>query len=290
MWGKEKWDELAAGWEEAGPPATPSAEDVEHFRELLEGQVSHGDSILLLGCTPSLRRMLVRAFRSCNVVCVDFSEKMYERTAFYVPEPNPRESFVLCDWLALKYRCAFGAALGDKALDNIHPEHWRSLFDVIHDALVPEGVFVAHLALAHDRYRGVSPREVFQKWCDLVVDGSVDLDVASAGLWEDLLTSSAFARGEYFNTVVVDRWMPELQAIETELARSQNMTRCRKLFERFRELFSSSWAREWSSYRLEDLETAAAGRFIVDRVVYSHDYEAAATQPLIRWRRLGADR
>lgn len=284
MWDKSKWDELSVSWEEAGPPATPSVHDVENFSDLIKGFIRPDSHVLLFGCTPALRRMLARDFQSCEVVCVDYSHKMYQRTSELITSKNPREKFVPGNWLNLDLEPAhFTVALGDKIIDNVSPADWEQLFKIIHYHLEDAGCFVVHMAIASTTFKNVTVETALDSWSQKYAAGSVDLNTAAAGFWEDLLTASAFAGGGYYNTVRIDRFDVDLnQAYAASHYMASDDPR-RLILESFKNIFASSWQREWSSYQLEDIQKIMGDLFVLDKIVYSNDYEVAMWQPIGRF-------
>ncbi len=176
---KNKWDTLASTWVDTGPPASPSNEDVENYKQfLLESLIGlNTGKFLLLGCTPKLRTMLSSfdAFKRFEVICIDFSLEMYKETTKTIKSPNPNERFEFADWLKLNIgKEEFAAILGDKVIDNIMPDHWMTFFERLHYHLHPGGYFITRLALADRRFKFVTFESALKKWTNY--DGTRNLD------------------------------------------------------------------------------------------------------------------
>jgi hypothetical protein len=284
MWDKAKWDELSKSWEEAGPPATPSKQDIQNFSLLMSKYIRPDSRILLLGSTPSLRLMMANEYESCEVVCVDFSNEMYRRTSELITLKNPRESVVFGNWLDFNLGAlGFSVALGDKIIDNIAPKDWRPLFENIHRHLEDEGCLIVHMAIADSSFKTVTVDSALEKWSKTFEAGQIDLNTTVAGFWEDLLTASAFADGNYYNTVTIDRFRSDLERVYGTLDDQPFSSPRRQILKVFKDMFASSWHSEWSSYQLEDIRNETIDLFELDSLVYSTDYEAAKCQPIGRF-------
>lgn len=277
----KKWDELATTWQDAGPPATPSREDLHYFARLLGAPASHS-AILILGSTPSLRSLLAGRCGNSKVVCVDFSQRMYEATSAILGTMNPNESFVCSDWTQMELGSeSFSAVIGDKAIDNVHPSRWRAFFSAVHRVLKKRGIFVVHMAFSDLSFRGITVEQSLRKWASLVRETGLEQRDAIAGLWEDLLTASAFYGGEYFNTVRVDRFEKEIMFVRDQLRGISDSVE-NHILEGFIHTFGTSVSSEWSSYTLEDIVTITSDLFSVDEIEFSTDYMAARFQPIVR--------
>lgn len=284
---KAKWDSLASNWVDTGPPASPSAEDVWNYEQLLTETLPRdsSESVILLGCTPSLRDMLARIIRNGNseVVCVDFSTKMYEQTTRATKFRNPNERFVLADWCDFDIgKSLYSAILGDKVIDNIMPPQWPDLFERVHYHLRPGGSFIVHLALADERFRTVTFTKALEKWAALRLQAKLPIEHVVAGLWEDVLTASAFKDGNYYNTVKTGRFADEVEAISRK-HESLELNQ-KEIFNEFLRVFWPSRDDEWSSYQYEEILEAMSQYFVHDKTVYSTDYDVAVVQPIIRMK------
>ena len=213
---QRKWDLLADTWIDAGPPASPSAGDIKIYKELLSKSLQYpGEGkIILLGSTPKIRDIFLsqNGFRENEVFCIDFSEKMYLQTSKTLKK-NPREQFVLGNWLDFNIGSrVYDVVMGDKAIDNIMPEDWQRFFGQVHSHLRTGGSFIVHLALADERFRGIGFSGALAKWSAMYADTKQPMGQIVAGLWEEILTASAFKDG-YHNTVTIDRFSDEVERL-----------------------------------------------------------------------------
>jgi len=284
---KRKWDTLAETWQDTGPPASPSIEDIGNYRKLLQEQLAsvRDGRIIILGSTPRLRDMLAEDdhFRQFEVVCVDFSTLMYERASHITKTRNSKERLELADWLTFDVGSKmYDAVLGDKVIDNIMPTDWHTFFLRIHSHLRPGGGFIAHLALADEQFRNVTFTSALTKWSGIYDAGISPLEDVVSGLWEDVLTASAFKDGNYFNTVKTGRFSDEVEQLQLRrehLANSQA-----RVFDEFIRVFWPTHDDEWSSYKYEEIIERMKGYFEHDCTVFSSDYNVATVQPIVRMK------
>lgn len=284
---RRKWDSLAPNWDDTGPPASPSAEDVVNFDRLLADSISEGSdgTIMLLGCTPKLRDMLAKSpiYSHFDVLCVDFSLAMFERASQITQLRNPRERFVLADWLSMDLgRSTALAVLGDKVIDNVMPDHWPAFIERVHYHLLPGGCFVVHLALADEKFKGITFHDSLMKWGSLLAQHHIPLQEAAAGLWEDILTASAFAGGSYYNTVSIGRFANDVQSVIESLESLPAMSRV--VFEEFLRVFWPSHADEWSSYQYQEIIDLMGSHFTHGLTLFSSDYDVASVQPIVQMK------
>jgi SAM-dependent methyltransferase len=282
---KDKWDRLASTWTDAGPPASPSKGDVENFRTLLEEVIDPSNVLnaMILGCTPALRTMLAGLGTSIhlNVVCVDFSRAMYERTTELITYRNPQERFVLSDWLSVDItEHEFDFVLGDKVIDNTMPDDWPVLFERIHHHLRPHGYFLVRLAPQNLALNGISFSESLDKWAELYSQHNRTLEGVVSGLWEEILGASAFRGGRRHYTQKTERFDDEVEVIRTRIDLLDQYKR--EVFEEFIRVFWDSKGDEWSSYDYEQILNAMSTYFVHDKTLYSSDYEVASRQPIVR--------
>lgn len=282
-----KWDRLAETWVDTGPPASPSANDIEHYRVLLEQATAprSAGNLLILGSTPSLRNLVASAFPAFSVTCVDFSVKMYDRMSSAIAVANSRERFHQGDWCTFALaRGECDAILGDKCIDNVMPDKWDDLFANIHRQLRPGGAFIVHLALVDDRFRDTNLDQALSKWSRRLEQGHDSLRNAAAGLWEDLLTASAYKEG-YHNTVTTSRFADEMERLA---AHEDDLdSDARRLLDEFVRVFWSSRDDVWSSYDYADIIARMSPYFFHEQTLYSSDYDVASVQPLVLMRARG---
>lgn len=281
---KRKWDALATTWIDTGPPASPSNEDLENYSLMLLDGLSKGASgqVILLGCTPKIRNMFatVDKLKDVRLVCVDFSEKMHTQTTTAMSIDNPNETFLLENWLDFDLgRHKFDAILGDKAIDNIMPDDWDRFFSRIYHHLRPGGSFIVHLALADEQFKNISFHDALDKWANMRMTSDQSLGQIASGLWEDLLTASAYKDG-YHNTVTINRFSNEVEAYTNEIENANGYRK--EVFNEFKRLFWESKEDLWASYQYQEILDTMSKYFSHTQTLYSHDYDVAKVQPIVR--------
>lgn len=281
---KRKWDSLATTWIDTGPPASPSNEDMQNYSLMLLDSLSTSTKgqVILLGCTPKIREMFatIDGLKDVNLTCVDFSEKMHSQTTTAMSTSNPNETFILDNWLDFDLgKHKFDAILGDKAIDNIMPDDWDRFFSQIYYHLRPSGSFIVHLALADKQFKNISFNDALDKWVNMRMTSNQSLEQIASGLWEDLLTASAYKDG-YHNTVTISRFSKEVEAYSDEIGIVNEYQQ--EVFNEFKRLFWKSKEDLWASYQYQEILDAMSKYFSHTQTLYSHDYDVAKVQPIIR--------
>ena len=284
---KEKWESISASWFDFNPPASPSLEDIKNFEQLLREALLGGEpqgTVIVLGCTPSLRDMLATgdSFKQLRVVCVDFSERMYIETSKVIKYPNPNERFEQADWRNFDIgEASCIAVLGDKVIDSIMPHDWTSFFQRIYYHLRPGGHFIVHLALLDNRFKDIKFMAAFENWFNRVRNFEVSLFQAASGLWDELLSASGF-KGSINNlTLTVERYADEIEKARVALMREDTPLLKKKLLIEFIHLYSSTKDYTWSCYNYDQILKYMDEFFSHYKTVYSTDYEVAETQPIV---------
>ncbi len=280
---KRKWDKLAATWTLAGPPASPSLQDVGNYAQFLShsGTSRPHQRVMILGCTPSLRDLFAThpVLSEVEVVCIDFSQKMYARSSKFVSVPNARERFAEADWLSMDLgQNNFSAIVGDKVFDNILPEDWHRFVAQLHRHLAPGGIFVTRLACQNMRLEGHSFMTLLSKWSSTYEHNSGNLSECVSALWEELLGASAFVGGRH-NTQSISRFISEINSLKGKLQHVGKHQRV--LFVELLRLFEGSFEDVWSSYTFDDIVTLMADSFRLQGTLLSEDYAAAERQPVV---------
>lgn len=282
---KKKWDKLSLTWMDAGPPATPSKEDLFNYKTLIWDCIKHNEgNILILGCTPGIREIFLQTefINSINIICVDFSKKMYDKTTEFLKEKNPYEKFIEANWLDFKLgENKFDAIIGDKIIDNIPPKYWTIFFKNIQLHLKASGGFIVHLAPQNELLKGASFTSLLSKWAINDISTPNSLRSITSGFWEELLGASAYKNGEH-NTQKIVRFENEVLAI-IEHHQSLNESE-RKIFNEFIRVFWDSRKDEWSSYSYLGILKRMNKYFKLSKITYSADYKTAPKQPIILLR------
>lgn len=271
---REKWTVLAEGWSATTPPAAPSHDDVEAYlmRAGREGR------ILLLGCTPAVRRAAVE--RGLRVLSVDITEAMLAHSARAVP---PSHSDALCqgDWLDLPLVSgSIDVVLGDKVFGNVMPADWPRWLSELRRVLVPRGLFLTRASPHGTQDLTIATRQSFEeareRWLR-AMEGETALEVACSGLWEDCMDSSTVRDGLRSGTQQLARLLP---TSSEELLSTASSAACIELTREFiRRYWDSRYAR-WSAYSEQALVDAVAGLFEFRGRHVAHDYPEADRQPV----------
>ncbi len=280
-----KWDSVAHTWHEGDPPAVPSAEDLRVFTDAavaasrrLQGR------LVLLGATVALRRALLTHpdLPDARLITVDFSDEMIRITTDFLALDTDlsREWRVTADWrdLAEVVDGPVNAIMGDKSFDNLAFRDWRAVLDGCATVLQSSGLLVLHVGLVDPTYVGFDAERCLDGWATKVECGTRTLGEAAAGLWEDLLTASAYVGDPAQHELSVNKFGPELDALAR---RYESWTLHAALLAEFERLFGSSNSARWTAFDLDDLYEQAKPWFSPGRVTISRDYEAAPQQPVV---------
>ena len=196
---RQKWDSVAHTWHEGDPPAVPSADDLCAFTDaaVAASRGSQG-TLVLLGATVALRRALLTHPRlaDARLITVDFSDEMLGITTdcLALDTDLSREWRVTADWrdLAEVVDGPVDAIMGDKSFDNLAFGDWRAVLDGCATVLQGSGLLVLHVGLVDPTYVSFDAEHCLDGWTTKVECGTRTLGEAAAGLWEDLLTASAY--------------------------------------------------------------------------------------------------
>ena len=94
------------------------------------------------------------------------------------------------------------------------------------------------------------------------------------------MTASAFKDGNYYNTVKIERFSDEIEALQSRV----NTPIEREILDEFIRVFWGSRNDEWSSYQYEEILNVMSDYFDHDKTVYSRDYDVACVQPIVRMK------
>jgi SAM-dependent methyltransferase len=279
-----KWTDVAATWHEGEPPAVPSEQDLRTFCDYLATSARAPRRVVLLGATVALRRALLRdaRFAETEVIVVDFSPEMLAVTTDVLADECDlsRERQLVADWreLATAVRPPVDAVIGDKSFDNLAFGDWAAVFESCATVLPDGGVLVLHVGLVDPNYAAFKPHECLEQWARSVDSGGCSLPEAASGLWEDLLTASAYVGDPGDHELSVSKFGPELVRIAARSAKDTTETR---LLEEFERRFGSSNNARWTAFVLRDLYAKSEPWFAAGRIATSDDYVAANLQPIV---------
>lgn len=274
---RRKWSALAPSWNDSGPPAAPSHEDLALFVSLLERAGAR--RVLVLGCTPGLRNAVAVVSTVEEITVVDVTPAMFEHTLELIHRPE-LEQHVLAPWTDTGLPAnSFDAIVGDKALDNVPPHDWPRLFGEFSRIGSPSGVLLQHVGMQATTSAAFTVPACLEAWCTRLNEG-LPLAEAAAGFWEDLLTESS--RRSRDETLSIAHWISELN----EPGLDVTCQGAAELLKRFWEDFGSSIGETWTDVSWALLERHAAPTYALTDCVYPSDYEAAVNQPIIELARV----
>lgn len=277
---KKKWDALAEGWQETGPPSSPSRQDIASYRRYLISAIGgiEKPEVILLGCTPKLRSMI--GSLGVALTCVDVSAQMILATGNAVRSDVNRERVVRQNWLRMRLgKNRYAAILGDKVFDNLPHNNWNDFKKNIIWHLTPSGSLVTRVSPCDPSLIGRSFGQLFREWLIRYRNGEVSCRDAASGLWEQALgASSKVIPGP--QTIGVFR--KELDAI-TKGSKGRGPEQDRLLGE-FARLFGRGSEFQWTAYTLGDVIDTMEDELILTRIARSSDYLAGGRQPVLQFK------
>jgi hypothetical protein len=276
----KKWNALAETWNETGPPASPSTQDIKNYQMFIRKATRgiDGASILMLGCSPILRTIIRQL--NLSVTCVDISEKMLIKTTSFLSNQCSNENLVCQNWLEMDlHGFVFQVVIGDKVLDNVPYSQWLQLKKQILIHLKPEGAFITRIAPQDFRLLNKSFYELLVRWSTLYERGDVSIKQAVSGLWEQALGASA-------------KSIPGSQSINffadeiNELVKNMEnySTSTRTIMCEFLDLFGTSSEYEWSAYTLGSVIDALSEELTLVALARADDYPTARRQPILMFQ------
>jgi hypothetical protein len=133
-------------WDRFLPPARPSPDEVEHYRQLaLAHTAEAGRGWALLGSTPEIRSLAARHGR--QLTAIDSDPEVFDALASLV-EPSCTAQLVRSDWLELEPEPSWDVVFGDGALNMLPPGSHEPLLQRVHAMLAPGGVALMRVHLA----------------------------------------------------------------------------------------------------------------------------------------------
>jgi hypothetical protein len=274
---REKWNRLASTWYEAGPPSTPSRMDLQIYREVTERE--RPDGTIILGCTPSLRRLLGSATGATPLMVVDFSEMMFNVTSAIV-SPTWPEQFICADWCEdWPGVAAVDLILADRALDNVELGRRKAFFGAVQSHCRSGGLFVCHTAVEDNVLQRRSAKDLVEMWCGEWYAG-VSLQDCVDGLWDDLL-SIGVGRGENGSSLSVGRLWPTLSTIMAARPSGAEEVLITEMERRYR--FSRE--AEWFTGTIDEITKLADPWFTLEDTRWASDFRAAQHHPFLLLRR-----
>lgn len=277
---KIKWESLVPTWDSAGPPATPSDDDIKIYSKFICSAMNENQSgnILLLGCTPRIRKLISKL--NLTVTCVDISEDMLLNTTSFLSDLEKNESYVCQDWLKMNLGCQYSCIIGDKVLDNVPYKNWNKFKERLLSHLLPGGSLIIRIAPQDYSLLGCSFMFLLKKWTKQFENGQVSLENAASSLWEQALGASA-------------KSTPGIQSIalfNDEITELSNTLEClpevmATVFCEFKKLFEKSIEYKWTSYCYEDVIDKFNDEFELVSFEHANDYEVSYRQPILHFKK-----
>lgn len=275
----EKWELLSKQWMSVRPPAAPSEGDASNYLRLLgDGALGR---VLILGCTPTLRRVLTESAQ--ELICADISPGMLTRSEEVFPR-RLNETFVNTDWFRLPMeRHTIDAVVGDKVFDNVPPGLWAEWLRGLAHVLKPGACFATRIAPRGRQALKVPASAAYEvivhRWADLVRARQAELEEACSGFWEDALASSTAMHTNQVGDQRISRVLPHSR--RECLAPFKHGSVERDLVELVLARYWSARDATWTAYSLEGVIRASAPWFAVSAMLLAHDYAESSRQPTL---------
>ena len=273
-----KWLDFAYQWPSLEPPSTPSIQDISHLTKEISG-TEHIRRVAVLGSTPTLRMAIAQIKNVEEIICVDFSRKVFDAMSAHISQELERERFVEANWLDIS--SAVGAELhaivGDKSIDNVPLGSWPDLFQQFRMILKTYGLLILHVGFPNPALANASFADLIDHWAIRLETEGIDLSECTTGLWEDILSASYSPARDYLSIGPFRAEMLAFKGTESETI----------LLKEFLKFFEDSWDARWTAFDFELLtKIAADAGFKVLSCSYSDDYEAANHQPIVCFQKI----
>lgn len=276
-----KWESLVGTWNYVGPPASPSEDDINIYRQFIMSSIVEDKPIsaLLLGCTPSLRLLL--ADMNISVTCVDVNPNMIASTTLFLGDLVKDEACICQDWLKMKLKNKYSIIIGDKVLDNIPYEKWGIFKENLLAHLVTNGSLITRIAPQDPLLIGNNFTNLLMEWTKRYKLGQVSLRNAASGLWEQALGASAKTVPGKQSIVLFMNEIQELKKNINKLSMDSQNILCE-----FENLFSQSIEHEWTSYSFDNIIDSFSDEFVLTSKKHANDYKVAKRQPILLFRKI----
>ncbi len=281
------WDRLADYWEDFGPPESPSSHDLESYRQRLLRHCSNKkQKVCILGSTIGLRRLFVDNpyLTDCQVHCIDWSSKIYDRMTNLGCIENPQEHYHCANWISFDLgKESFAAIVADKSINNLAFENWPALIDNLWNHLEPGGLLLHRVVFVNQKLRGMTFEEILLQEAQCIQSGTISLEDGAERLWDKCLSGSYFIGTDDQQSMSVGNYRNGIHACEEKLKGLH--TPAARLFFMFLVLYEQNFSDVWPAITSDDFSRVLASRFEITHMLYSHDYEGAVFQPVIECRR-----
>jgi 2-polyprenyl-3-methyl-5-hydroxy-6-metoxy-1,4-benzoquinol methylase len=276
---RTKWQSLVDTWNIAKPPATPSRDDIFVYQKFISDAMRDTsiNTVLLLGCTPSLR--LLMAQMNITVTCVDVNQDMITKTTAILADAVANESYVCQDWLQMDlHECQFPIIIGDKVFDNIPYNSWDTFKNRLLSHLLPGGSLIIRVAPQDPLLLGCTFSELLSKWVTSYEQKEVSVREAASGLWEQALGASTKTMP---GKQTISAFITEIESLNEKI--DQMPESMRAILREFGQLFGHSISHEWTSYTLGNVIDSLSEELKLISIECAKDYVVAVRQPILRF-------
>jgi len=278
---RQLWKATAKKWEIYTDPGRPSRDDIRNYDKLLKKALKNrrDPNILVLGSTPEIRDLLYKfsLLQNAKIVCVDMTRDMYMAMSELVYARNPRERFVLGNWVDVKFRQKFDAIIGDYVNSNIGKEHKEKYFNNLLSALKPDGYFITRDVYILNIVKINSVADVFNKHLIKVIKGEISLKQSSMWIFDRLLWASWFETDD--EKASVDAYESEIAEFGKKLDGASGEERLMKaIYDGFIEVYRSFKGKYWTFYPKAKHEAMLKKFFTIEETRHSNDYDRALTK------------
>jgi len=271
---QEKWALLAEAWSRSTPPSSPSHDDVVNYLSRIPNNARR---VLVLGCTPSIRKAL--RDQGASSLAVDVSSAMIAVSRRLLPI-EPHDYMVSGDWLRLPVRSqSVDAVLGDKVFGNLLPEMWPSMVDELWRVARPGAALLTRATPHGDEalhVEMVGLAALVNRWARRAEEG-LPLTDACSGLWESCMDESTENYSPTTGTQQLARVLPLHTA---KLLESGWSSTERQLLTLLLERYGDTRDAIWSAYSRSGLVQAIEKRFRYTGEQFAGDYADPEQHPM----------
>ena len=276
----EKWKKIADNWEQLGPTAKPSEEEIELYRaiSLIELSEKAKIKVVILGSTPELRDMCSDFFDSKieSITCVDATEDMYHAMSRLLKSKNTKEKFVHGNWLNLSEyfeKESIDIIYGDHIVSNVGGKE-NELFSEIKTILKNDGCFISkiqHTDTTDELIKVVPAYEKLQYYAKKLRENNINLKTAFTQFGLYLLFSSYFLNNQ--NEISFSYWADQIDQLDEKVLLSDDkyekdiLDMCHKIWWNWRSV-------KWTQYEKSVIHKIIKDNFYIKDEVMApgHDF------------------
>ena len=149
---------VAEWWSKYMPPARPSKSELKIFEDYIEKAPKQGE-ILILGCTPELRDLVLKYQR--RPVSADLNPKNFSALKKLMKYQG-RERFIQGNWLKLKEKNKFDLVIGHLSFNMLPFSNWDRLIRIIYRSLRPKGKLIHAVSVRYPKDRCKNILDIFK--------------------------------------------------------------------------------------------------------------------------------